>query len=181
MVSKKLFLDIYDAVQKVTGQLASFGVRDGMFVALLGKNDRDTFLMIHALQQLGAKTVFLNNRLTATEMGYQIRDAQVERCLYAADFADVMLNAAGDIRAVAFTEVMMVEPAGVTQAVSHFEMEAVASIMYTSGTTGKPKGVMQTFGNHWWSATGSMLNLGLQEGDSCFAPYQFFILAACRF
>ncbi|EUJ43468.1 O-succinylbenzoic acid--CoA ligase [Listeria riparia FSL S10-1204] len=178
---QETFLDIYDAVQKVTGQLASFGVRDGMFVALLGKNDRDTFLMIHALQQLGAKTVFLNNRLTATEMGYQIRDAQVERCLYAADFADVMLNAAGDIRAVAFTEVMMVEPAGVTQAVSHFEMEAVASIMYTSGTTGKPKGVMQTFGNHWWSATGSMLNLGLQEGDSCFAPYQFFILAACRF
>lgn len=169
---QETFSEIYDAVQKVAGQLASFGVRDGMFVALLGKNDRDTFLMIHALQQLGAKTVFLNNRLTATEMGYQIRDARVERCLYAADFADVMVNAAGDVRAVAFTEVMMEESSGVTQAVSHFPMETVASIMYTSGTTGKPKGVMQTFGNHWWSATGSMLNLGLQEGDSwlCAVP-----------
>ncbi|MBC2321633.1 o-succinylbenzoate--CoA ligase [Listeria booriae] len=169
---QETFSEIYDAVQKVAGQLASFGVRDGMFVALLGKNDRDTFLMIHALQQLGAKTVFLNNRLTATEMGYQIRDARVERCLYAADFADVMANAAGDVRAVAFAEVMMAESSGVTQAVSHFPMETVASIMYTSGTTGKPKGVMQTFGNHWWSATGSMLNLGLQEGDSwlCAVP-----------
>ncbi|MBC1563214.1 o-succinylbenzoate--CoA ligase [Listeria booriae] len=169
---QETFSEIYDAVQKVAGQLASFGVRDGMFVALLGKNDRDTFLMIHALQQLGAKTVFLNNRLTATEMGYQIRDARVERCLYAADFADVMANAAGNVRAVAFTEVMMVESSGVTQTVSHFAMETVASIMYTSGTTGKPKGVMQTFGNHWWSATGSMLNLGLQEGDSwlCAVP-----------
>lgn len=169
---QETFSEIYDAVQKVAGQLASFGVRDGMFVALLGKNDRDTFLMIHALQQLGAKTVFLNNRLTATEMRYQIRDARVERCLYAADFADVMANAAGDVRAVAFAEVMMAESSGVTQAVSHFPMETVASIMYTSGTTGKPKGVMQTFGNHWWSATGSMLNLGLQEGDSwlCAVP-----------
>lgn len=169
---QETFSEIYDAVQKVAGQLASFGVRDGMFVALLGRNDRDTFLMIHALQQLGAKTVFLNNRLTATEMGYQIRDARVERCLYAADFADVMANAAGDVRAVAFAEVMMAESSGVTQAVSHFPMETVASIMYTSGTTGKPKGVMQTFGNHWWSATGSMLNLGLQEGDSwlCAVP-----------
>lgn len=169
---QETFSEIYDAVQKVAGQLASFGVRDGMFVALLGNNDRDTFLMIHALQQLGAKTVFLNNRLTATEMGYQIQDAQVERCLYAADFADVMANAAGDVRVVAFTEVMMVESSGVTQTVSHFAMETVASIMYTSGTTGKPKGVMQTFGNHWWSATGSMLNLGLQEGDSwlCAVP-----------
>ncbi|MBC2164924.1 o-succinylbenzoate--CoA ligase [Listeria booriae] len=169
---QETFSEIYDAVQKVAGQLASFGVRDGMFVALLGKNDRDTFLMIHALQQLGAKTVFLNNRLTATEMGYQIRDARVERCLYAADFADVMANAAGDVRAVAFAEVMMAESSGVTQTISHFPMETVASIMYTSGTTGKPKGVMQTFGNHWWSATGSMLNLGLQEGDSwlCAVP-----------
>lgn len=169
---QETFSEIYDAVQKVAGQLAYFGVRDGMFVALLGKNDRDTFLMIHALQQLGAKTVFLNNRLTATEMGYQIRDARVERCLYAADFADVMANAAGDVRAVAFTEVMMAESSGVTQAVSQFAMETVASIMYTSGTTGKPKGVMQTFGNHWWSATGSMLNLGLQEGDTwlCAVP-----------
>lgn len=169
---QETFSEIYDAVQKVAGQLASFGVRDGMFVALLGKNDRDTFLMIHALQQLGAKTVFLNNRLTATEMGYQIRDAQVERCLYAADFADVMANAAGNVRAVAFTEVMMAEPSDATPIVSHFAMETVASIMYTSGTTGKPKGVMQTFGNHWWSATGSMLNLGLQEGDSwlCAVP-----------
>ncbi|MBC2116423.1 o-succinylbenzoate--CoA ligase [Listeria booriae] len=169
---QETFSEIYDAVQKVAGQLASFGVRDGMFVALLGKNDRDTFLMIHALQQLGAKTVFLNNRLTATEMGYQIRDARVKRCLYAADFADVMVNAAGDVRAVAFMEVMMAESSGVMQTVSHFAMETVASIMYTSGTTGKPKGVMQTFGNHWWSATGSMLNLGLQEGDSwlCAVP-----------
>ncbi|MBC2174941.1 o-succinylbenzoate--CoA ligase [Listeria booriae] len=169
---QETFSEIYGAVQKVAGQLASFGVRDGMFVALLGENDRDTFLMIHALQQLGAKTVFLNNRLTATEMGYQIRDARVERCLYAADFADVMANAAGDVRTVAFTEVMMAESSGVTQAVSHFAMETVASIMYTSGTTGKPKGVMQTYGNHWWSATGSMLNLGLQEGDSwlCAVP-----------
>lgn len=169
---QETFSEIYDAVQKVAGQLASFGVRDGTFVALLGKNDRDTFLMIHALQQLGAKTVFLNNRLTATEMGYQIRDARVERCLYAADFADVMANAAGDVRAVDFAEVMMAESSGVTQTVSHFAMETVASIMYTSGTTGKPKGVMQTFGNHWWSATGSMLNLGLQEGDSwlCAVP-----------
>jgi O-succinylbenzoic acid--CoA ligase len=37
--------------------------------------------------------------------------------------------------------------------------------MYTSGTTGFPKGVKQTYGNHFWSATGSALNLGLHEDD----------------
>ncbi|SID62922.1 AMP-dependent synthetase and ligase [Mycobacteroides abscessus subsp. abscessus] len=37
--------------------------------------------------------------------------------------------------------------------------------MYTSGTTGHPKGVLQTYGNHWWSASGSAFNLGVREDD----------------
>src|SRR5699024_215241 len=35
------------------------------------------------------------------------------------------------------------------------------TIIYTSGTTGKPKGVVHTYGNHWWSAVGSALKLGV--------------------
>ena len=44
--------------------------------------------------------------------------------------------------------------------------------MYTSGTTGKPKGVLQTFGNHFYSAVSSALNLGLSSADKwlCVAP-----------
>src|SRR6185436_2431951 len=47
-----------------------------------------------------------------------------------------------------------------------------ATIMYTSGTTGKPKAVRQTIGNHFWSAMGSALNLGLRDHDKwlCFMP-----------
>ncbi len=46
------------------------------------------------------------------------------------------------------------------------------SIMYTSGTTGFPKGVRQTVGNHQASATASVLNLGLQADDTwlCAVP-----------
>src|SRR5690625_789525 len=38
-------------------------------------------------------------------------------------------------------------------------------MMYTSGTTGLPKAVVHTYGNHWWSAIGSLLNLGHEEND----------------
>ena len=53
--------------------------------------------------------------------------------------------------------------------------------MYTSGTTGHPKGVIQTYGNHWWSAAGSAFNLGLHETIVGFVPFLFFILAVIPF
>ena len=46
--------------------------------------------------------------------------------------------------------------------------------MFTSGTTGRPKGAMLTFGNHWWSAVGSALNLGLQEADAWLVAVPLF-------
>lgn len=57
---------------------------------------------------------------------------------------------------------------------THVALDEVHSIVYTSGTTGKPKGAMLTFGNHWWSATSSMLNLGLASGDRWLACMPLF-------
>jgi O-succinylbenzoic acid--CoA ligase len=54
------------------------------------------------------------------------------------------------------------------------DLAAVHTIVYTSGTTGRPKGAMLTYGNHWWSAVGSALNLGLRDDDCWLAPLPLF-------
>jgi len=54
------------------------------------------------------------------------------------------------------------------------ELTNAHTIIYTSGTTGRPKGAMLTYGNHWWSAMGSVLNLGLREDDRWLAPLPLF-------
>ncbi|WP_218274846.1 AMP-binding protein, partial [Pseudomonas sp. GP01-A3] len=47
----------------------------------------------------------------------------------------------------------------------YFHQDEIATMMYTSGTTGFPKAVCQSYGNHWSSAIASVLNLGLDHRD----------------
>src|SRR5690606_21378107 len=55
-----------------------------------------------------------------------------------------------------------------------FPLDGLHSILYTSGTTGTPKGAMLTFGNHLWSAVGSVFNLGHVPGDRWLACLPLF-------
>lgn len=50
----------------------------------------------------------------------------------------------------------------------------IAEIMYTSGTTSMPKGVLVTHDMLWRSAYGSCLNRGFQEGRRIFVPLPFY-------
>jgi O-succinylbenzoic acid--CoA ligase len=54
----------------------------------------------------------------------------------------------------------------VQQAVSDsIDLDAVQAILFTSGTTGRPKGAQLTFGNHWHSALGSAWRIGVLPND----------------
>src|SRR5260370_36014313 len=48
------------------------------------------------------------------------------------------------------------------------------AILYTSGTTGHPKGALISYGMQWWNAVGSALNLGHDPADRWLACMPFF-------
>ncbi|WP_088839322.1 o-succinylbenzoate--CoA ligase [Listeria sp. ILCC792] len=139
------------------GKLASLNIKPGDFVALLGKNNKETFLMIHALQLLGAIPVFLNNRLTASEMNFEILDSGAICTLFDDAFADFSVDLDGARHAFSEVAAQIARDFSATKN----DFDDVASVMYTSGTTGNPKGVLQTYGNHFFSATASALNFGV--------------------
>ena len=168
------FAELNGMVENMAGKLTAKGVEAGDSIALLLRNHIDSVVFIHALFYLGVKIVMLNNKLTATELVWQVNDSEAKYLFSEACFSEKLAKIAEEASVAKIYVKEQLTEVAAAQMVTDFHLEDVATIMYTSGTTGKPKGVMQTFGNHWWSAMGSMLNLGLTENDSWYCAVPIF-------
>jgi o-succinylbenzoate---CoA ligase len=168
------FCELDRLARRAARQLATLGGADGTRVALLLRNGAPFAILTHALAKLGAVMVPLNVRLAAPELAGQLGDARATVLIHDPALAG-LAEAAGwglpDLR-----HVVMAGPEGVLGAPApiaetevalqeHPSPSAVQGIVYTSATSGRPKGVLLTHGNHWWSAIGSALNLGHHRTD----------------
>ena len=168
------FADLDRMVEQMASKLAAKGIEAGDMSAILLRNHIDSVVCIHALFYLGAKIVMLNSKLTAPELVWQVQDSQAKYLISETCFLEKITKMTQEaLETTIFLKEDLTEVKSV-DAVREFNLNDVATIMYTSGTTGKPKGVLQTFGNHWWSAIGSVLNLGLTENDCWYCAVPIF-------
>lgn len=161
------FKDMYERVLKIAGQLSAITVKKNQFIGVLLTNHLDSVAILYALQMLGAKTVILNNRLSIDELTWQIEDSS---CSYLITESAFDLSAKGIEKKLPELSIYRKDELFKQKTISieileEFSLNDVCSVMYTSGTTGFPKGVLQTYGNHWWSAISSALNIGIIEED----------------
>ncbi|MCF6138390.1 o-succinylbenzoate--CoA ligase [Pseudalkalibacillus berkeleyi] len=152
-----------DAVRILARTLAAQGFQKGQHIGFLMDNHPNTVMLIHALHYLNVVMVPLNKRLTPKEIDFQLRDADVHLLIV----DETHENISNQLK---FGEIINIddlhrEEQKDLELEDSIHLDDLHSIIYTSGTTGHPKGVMLTYGNHWWSATGSALNLGLREDD----------------
>ncbi|WLR50320.1 o-succinylbenzoate--CoA ligase [Bacillus tianshenii] len=171
------YLELLHETKKMAAQLAAVGVKPGDNCGLLIKNRVESVVLIRALESIGAVCVLLNVRLTMEEIVWQMNDAHVSSFFYDKDFGDVADQITTNLPSVhsySFKQLQQEKQAGPIVLRETFELEELHTIMYTSGTTGKPKGVQLTYGNHWWSAIGSSLNLGLHADDRWLACVPIF-------
>ncbi|WP_160724084.1 o-succinylbenzoate--CoA ligase [Bacillus sp. USDA818B3_A] len=161
------FNELYEQSFRVSGKLQSLGIQKGQFVGILLKNHLETVVILFALQLLGVTAVILNNRLTSAELVWQLKDSRAAFLILEESFAGMRKDIQNEIptlMTITIPDLAQIVPENpVIQ--EELTLTDICTIMYTSGTTGNPKGVIQTYGNHWWSSTGSALNLGIMEED----------------
>ncbi|WP_330949713.1 o-succinylbenzoate--CoA ligase [Virgibacillus sp. MG-45] len=149
--------------QRFAQQLASIGVDKGTHVGILSSNHQTMMIALHAISYLGAVAVLLNTRLTRSELQYQVDDGDVAIVIAADSYYEKALELQVK-RVISYSDIGRLSKK-VVHLQEELDLDDVYTIMYTSGTTGFPKGVIHTYGNHWWSAIGSALNLGVDKHD----------------
>ncbi|WP_041060558.1 o-succinylbenzoate--CoA ligase [Jeotgalibacillus campisalis] len=155
------FSEMLDETVLIARKLQSLHLTDKP-VAMLIHNSAKAVFLIHALQKIGVEAVMINPRLQVQEWSFQLMDSGAQCLIVEKTLYD---------KAVSCREVLPVHN------IENIEQRTPSSdslpqrkrdncsIMYTSGTTGKPKGVQQSYANHFASAVGAAINLGLDPND----------------
>ncbi|MCM3116539.1 o-succinylbenzoate--CoA ligase [Neobacillus sp. MER 74] len=161
------FKELYQRSYQAAGKLQGLGVQKDHYVGLLLKNNIDTVVILFALQLLGVRSVILNNRLSPSELSWQLNDSKAVSFILDNSFFETKTfinNQIPALKTITIDEIFSSATHEPT-ILEEISLGDICTIMYTSGTTGNPKGVIQTYGNHWWSSVGSALNLGFIDGD----------------
>lgn len=152
-------------VQHVADWLADQGVGKGDVVALLMKNSAAFIELSLAISHMGAILLPINYRLSTEEVAYILEHAGAALLLVDQEFATL----AGDFPRVVPVDSAAQEDSrrlgGATPRPEGASLrpEDLFRLMYTSGTTDRPKGVMHSYQNYHWKCMDHIAALGLNR------------------
>ncbi len=169
--------------------LARLGIRRGDRVAVMAPNRVEYPVVYFAALKLGAIVVPVNARFTADEVANVVHHAEAETFFVAPEFVELVgrLRAAGRLPLVRrFVSI------GASDLPDAPELAALAAaetaddvdvaidehdphvMLYTSGTTGSPKGTLLSHRSYFLQVTTSHLQLGMREDDVGLCMFPMF-------
>ncbi|WP_254769500.1 long-chain-fatty-acid--CoA ligase [Salinilacihabitans rarus] len=174
------YAEVNDRVNRLAHALAESGVEQGDRVALLAPNTHYFIETLYATNKLGAVFVPLNYRLATGEYEYILNDCEAGTLIADYDYAGKVEPIRDEIPAETFVGYRADEIEGEWidyeafldgQPAEEPDRPAIgedddASINYTSGTTGDPKGVVRTHRTEHWHALVLDQHMEIRDDDT---------------
>lgn len=153
-------------VNAATVKISSFGIKAGMRVGLHLQRSAHYVVVLWALLRLKAVVVPLNTRLPKAKAINQL--LSINACVCITDQYDSDWPHETKILFIDLQRLVARSGAASPhrQMDNVFECAAPATILFTSGSTGRAKAVLHTWDNHYYSALGSNQNIVLRGGDT---------------
>lgn len=190
---QRTFLDVHVRTNRLANALVAAGVRQGDRVAYTGFNHPALLEVFFACGMLGATAVLVNPRLSAPEVEYVLADSGARLCLYGeAQASNVERHLPGAAEVVVDTWIHVDAPAAGVDGPSYdgflaggaptwepveVPLEATALIMYTSGTTGRPKGAMLSHRALFYQYVNALIGQDLRQDEVHLACAPLFHIA----
>lgn len=153
-----------ELASRAAGALAAHGVLTGDRVAALMHGGPDFAVLLHATLRLGAAIVPVNTRLSLQEMAFVLADAAPRVLVLGEGLGETGEPLARAAGIEALYAPALRRGAHASPTAGH-RLSDLAALVYTSGTTGTPKGAMLTLGNFYHAAVTSALGLGTLPED----------------
>lgn len=184
-------------VDKLAGGFKSIGFRKNNKVAIIHKNCHRFMEAYFAAAKIGVVLVPVNYRLAPRDFVYILNNSQTKALIGQSDLIEpimgkkeqipplkhIILTDTGETKRVRkmhldYEELLENTSPEMNEKVSPgIEDPDIAQIYYTSGTTGKPKGVILTHKNNWIHAEGAIQELELSSSDRWLHVSPMFHLA----
>jgi len=152
--------------------LASKGIGPGDIVAVFMKNSAAFVEIAFATSHLGAVFLPVNFRLSGEECGYIVAHAGARLLLADEEFAATVagIDNVVLVDAAAQSDSGRLASPGLAVPAPHARRpEDLFRLMYTSGTTDRPKGVMHSYENFYWKCMDHVIALGMTAADRLLA------------
>jgi 2-furoate---CoA ligase len=169
------YADLAHQAAAVGRGLADLGVAKGDRVLIALKNRLEHALVYWALQGIGGVPTSVNFRLATQELRYMLEDSGARVAMFESATAAGTLEATkgwqgrvvfvgeeAPAEAIPFAALLGSNTAPLDRHVSESDLSL---LLYTSGTTGRPKGVPRTHRNHHAGALAHVIQCGYQWGE----------------
>ncbi|MBX6377459.1 MAG: long-chain fatty acid--CoA ligase [Clostridia bacterium] len=164
-------------VSRLAGALLQLGLRKDDRVMIFQRNQPELLETVFACFRAGLVAVPVNARLHPQEAAYIAADAEVSALVFSPEFGAVAqacaeavpgLHLIGTGRGEGVREYEAFLAAGEPVGDAPVNLDDVAWLFYTSGTTGRPKGAMLTHGNLWNMIMNCLADVFAAEAEDVF-------------